>query len=169
MAGVHHHVITEGEQPVRDRVDDRLERAERAPGGAGATVEERVAGEHHAQLGRVQADRARRVPRRVQHLQRGAGDLDGLTVRQRGVGRAGDGGGLTVGKSKITDGFGEFANVYKISDVMGSYATGEAHAGAGASAKAQVMTNGKVSLALAGKGEGWDLGVAFGKFTLTPK
>ena len=79
------------------------------------------------------------------------------------------GGGLTVGKSKITDGFGEFANVYKISDVMGSYATGEAHAGAGASAKAQVMTNGKVSLALAGKGEGWDLGVAFGKFTLTPK
>jgi len=78
------------------------------------------------------------------------------------------GGGLTVGKSKITDGFGEFANVHKISDVFGSYATGEAHAGAGASAKAQVMTNGEVSLALAGKGQGWDLGVAFGKFTITP-
>jgi hypothetical protein len=78
------------------------------------------------------------------------------------------GGGLTVGKSKITDGFGEFANVHTISDVFGSYATGEAHAGAGSSAKAQVMTNGDVSLALAGKGEGWDLGVAFGKFTITP-
>ena len=78
------------------------------------------------------------------------------------------GGGLTVGKSKITNGFGEFANVHTISDVFGSYATGEAHAGAGSSAKAQVMTNGEVSLALAGKGQGWDLGVAFGKFTITP-
>lgn len=78
------------------------------------------------------------------------------------------GGGLTVGKSKITDGFGEFANVYKLSDVMGSYAAAEAHAGAAASAGAQAMTNGKASLALAGKGEGWDLGVAFGKFTISP-
>jgi hypothetical protein len=31
------------------------------------------------------------------------------------------------------------------------------------------MTNGKVSLALAGKGEGWDLGVAFTKFTLSAR
>ena len=100
---------------------------------------------------------------------KGTGMVTCNNGQKQAVSISAKGGGLTVGKSKITDGFGEFANVYKISDVMGSYATGEAHAGAGASAKDQVMTNGKVSLALAGKGEGWDLGVAFGKFTLTPK
>jgi hypothetical protein len=76
------------------------------------------------------------------------------------------GGGLTVGKSKITNGFGEFANVENIRDVLGSYASGEATAAAGKSAIGQAMTNGKVSLALSGKGEGWDLGVAFTKFTI---
>ena len=99
---------------------------------------------------------------------KGTGTVTCDNGQKQAVSISAKGGGLTFGKSKITDGFGEFANVYKISDVMGSYATGEAHAGAGASAKAQVMTNGRVSLALAGKGEGWDLGVAFGKFTLTP-
>ena len=76
------------------------------------------------------------------------------------------GGGLTVGKSKITNGFGEFANVQNIRDVLGSYASAEATAGAKKSAIGQAMTNGKVSLALSGKGKGWDLGVAFSKFTL---
>lgn len=79
------------------------------------------------------------------------------------------GGGLTVGKSKITNGFGEFAEVREIHDVLGSYAAAEAHAGTERSAHAQAMTNGKVSLALAGKGEGWDLGVAFTKFTLSAR
>ncbi|RDZ27583.1 hypothetical protein [Lysobacter silvisoli] len=77
------------------------------------------------------------------------------------------GGGLSFGKSRIDNGVGEFAGVRSISDVLGSYATAEAHAGAVKSSKAQVMTKGEVSLALAGKGEGWDLGVAFGKFTIS--
>ena len=79
------------------------------------------------------------------------------------------GGGLTVGKSKINNGYGEFAEVKHIRDVLGSYAAAEAHAGTQKSAHAQAMTNGKVSLALAGKGEGWDLGVAFTKFTLSAR
>ena len=79
------------------------------------------------------------------------------------------GGGLTVGKSKITNGFGEFADVSNIRDVLGSYASAEATAGASKSAIGQAMTNGKVSLALSGKGEGWDLGVAFSKFTLSAR
>ncbi|RZA29615.1 MAG: hypothetical protein EOP92_36730 [Lysobacteraceae bacterium] len=79
------------------------------------------------------------------------------------------GGGLTVGKSKITNGFGEFANVTNIRDVLGSYASAEATAAASKSAIGQAMTNGKVSLALSGKGEGWDLGVAFSKFTLSAR
>ena len=79
------------------------------------------------------------------------------------------GGGLTVGKSKITNGFGEFAQVDNIRDVLGSYASAEATAAANKSAIGQAMTNGKVSLALSGKGEGWDLGVAFSKFTLSAR
>ncbi|MEH6420496.1 hypothetical protein [Pseudomonas sp. CGJS7] len=77
------------------------------------------------------------------------------------------GGGLTVGKSRIDHGTGEFAGVHGIADTLGSYATAEAHAGAVKSSKAQVMTKGEVSLALAGTGQGWDLGVAFGKFTIS--
>lgn len=77
------------------------------------------------------------------------------------------GGGLTVGKSRITDGRGEFSGVRDINDVFGTYATAEAHAGASRSSKAQVMTKGNVSLAMAGKGEGWDLGIAFGKFVIS--
>jgi len=76
------------------------------------------------------------------------------------------GGGLTVGKYRIDDGFGEFANVSDIREILGSYATAEAHAAAEKSASAQAMTNGDVSLALSGKGEGWSLGVAFSKFTI---
>ena len=76
------------------------------------------------------------------------------------------GGGLSFGKSKIENGTGEFSGVRDIRDVLGTYATAEAHAGAAKSSKAQAMTKGDVSLALAGKGSGWDVGVAFGKFVI---
>lgn len=77
------------------------------------------------------------------------------------------GGGLTFGKSEIRDGQGKFSSVYDIENVLGSYATAGAHAGAVNSAEAMVLTKGPVSLALSGKGQGWDLGVAFGKFTIS--
>jgi hypothetical protein len=77
------------------------------------------------------------------------------------------GGGLTVGKSTIEDGKGEFSGVKGISELLGSYVSAEAHAGAVKSAKAQVMTKGEVSLALSGTGRGWDLGIAFGKLTIS--
>jgi len=76
------------------------------------------------------------------------------------------GGGLSAGKSTIRDGVGEFSGVQSINDVLGSYASAEAHAGAVKSAKGQVVTKGEVSLALSGTGDGWDLGVAVGKFTI---
>ena len=74
------------------------------------------------------------------------------------------GGGLSFGKSQIEDGIGKFSEVYAIEDVIGGYATAEAHAGAGKSAAARVVTKGPISLALSGKGRGWDIGVAFGSF-----
>ncbi len=76
------------------------------------------------------------------------------------------GGGLSVGKSEIRGGRGEFSGVHSINEVLGTYVTAEAHAGMVKSSKAQVMTKGEVSLALAGTGEGVDLGVAFGAFTI---
>ena len=76
------------------------------------------------------------------------------------------GGGLTVGKSTIENGVGEFSGVHSIHELLGTYVTAEAHAGAVKSAKGQVMTKGEVSLALSGTGRGWDLGVAFGKFII---
>ena len=77
------------------------------------------------------------------------------------------GGGLTVGKSHIDNGTGKFTDVHKIDDVLGTYAQGDASIGAGKSGTAQVLTKGTVSLALAGAGEGVDIGVSFGGFTLS--
>jgi hypothetical protein len=79
------------------------------------------------------------------------------------------GGGLTFGKSRIENGIGEFSGVRDIHDIPGAYAAAEAHAGAGKSAHAQVVTKGDISLALSGKGEGWDLGVAFGNFIISAR
>ena len=79
------------------------------------------------------------------------------------------GGGLTFGKSKIEDGIGTFAGVEGIGDVLGTYVSAEAHAGAVKSSKATAMTKGDVSLALAGTGKGFDIGVGFGKFVLEPR
>lgn len=77
------------------------------------------------------------------------------------------GGGLTVGKSTIDHGRGEFTGVSSINDLLGSYISAEAHAGAGKSGGARIMTKGEVSLALGGKGRGWDLGIAFGKLRIS--
>jgi hypothetical protein len=77
------------------------------------------------------------------------------------------GGGLTVGKSTVDEGKGEFSSVNSINDLLGSYASAEAHAGAVKSTEANVMTKGEVSVALSGKGRGWDLGIAFGKLTIS--
>jgi len=77
------------------------------------------------------------------------------------------GGGLTVGKSKITNGRGSFTGAVGINELLGTYASVGAHAGAVKSSNAQVMTKGDVSLALSGTGKGWDLGVDGTAFTIS--
>lgn len=79
------------------------------------------------------------------------------------------GGGLTAGKYKIDDGLGKFSEVADISELLGTYAASAAEAGAVKSSSAGAMTKGEVSLALAGKGTGFNLGISFGKFTITKK
>lgn len=76
------------------------------------------------------------------------------------------GGGPSVGHSTIKNGTGEFSGVDNIKELLGTYVSAEAEAGVVKSAKGQVVTKGPVSLALSGKGEGWEVGVAFGKFQI---
>lgn len=76
------------------------------------------------------------------------------------------GGGPSVGRSTINNGTGEFSGVDDIRELLGTYVSAEAEAGAVKSAKGQVVTKGPVSLALSGTGEGWEVGVAFGKFQI---
>lgn len=76
------------------------------------------------------------------------------------------GGGLTVGKTTIDDGHGDFTGVRSIRDVLGDYAAGSAHAGAVKASEATVVTKGEVSLAITGTGRGWDVGVDLGDFRI---
>jgi len=77
------------------------------------------------------------------------------------------GGGLTAGKSRIDNGIGNFSDIIKITDVLGTYAQADASAGAVKSGTAQVLTKGQVSLAPSGAGQGIDLGVSIGGMTIS--
>lgn len=83
-----------------------------------------------------------------------------VVISARGV-------GITAGKWKITDGTGKFTRVAAIEDVLGSYLAVSGDAGAAKAGTAQALTKGKVSLALAGKGEGFDLGIAISQFKIS--
>lgn len=77
------------------------------------------------------------------------------------------GGGATFGKTDIVEGKGEITNVHSIDEIFGSYAAASAHAAVVKAGDVQVMTKGKVSIALAGHGKGVDLGLDFSKFEIT--
>lgn len=96
----------------------------------------------------------------------GGGTVSCSNGRTYPVNIVANGGGLTVGKYKVEGGTGKFSDVYDVGEIFGSYAQGEANAGLVKSGTAQVLTKGNVSLALAGSGEGVDLGISFGKFTV---
>ncbi|WP_266158519.1 hypothetical protein [Dyella silvatica] len=77
------------------------------------------------------------------------------------------GGGLTAGKYRIDNGTGDITHVRSINDVFGDYAQASAEAGVVKSGTAQILTKGTTSLALAGTGEGVNLGISVGKFTIS--
>ncbi|HEX6850963.1 MAG TPA: hypothetical protein VF139_06115 [Candidatus Polarisedimenticolaceae bacterium] len=76
------------------------------------------------------------------------------------------GGGITFGKTEISNGKGKFSEVTDVNELFGAYGSAEAEAGAVKSSSAQVLTKGTVQLALAGTGEGWSLGVSGAKFEI---
>jgi len=100
---------------------------------------------------------------------KGSGTITCDNGQSFGVEIVSKGGGLTFGKSEIKNGTGKFSEVSDVNELFGAYAQAEAHAGAVKSSAAQVLTKGTVSLALSGVGDGWDVGVDFGKFTITKK
>jgi hypothetical protein len=77
------------------------------------------------------------------------------------------GGGATFGKTEIFNGKAEISGVQSINEIYGSYASAAAHAGVAKAGEVAVMTKGKVSIALAGSGEGVDIGIDFSKFTIS--
>jgi len=96
----------------------------------------------------------------------GRGNITCSNGRSYAVDIVAVGGGLTAGKYRIENGTAKFSDVYDTTELFGSYAQGEANAGVVKSGSAQVLTKGNVSLALAGAGEGVDIGISFGKFTI---
>lgn len=83
-----------------------------------------------------------------------------VAIRAKGI-------GITAGKWKITDGKGTFTRVSRIDDVLGSYLAVSGDVGMAKAGTAQALSKGKVSLALAGKGEGFDVGVAISNFKIS--
>jgi len=81
----------------------------------------------------------------------------------------GKGGGLSVGKFKIKEGRGSFTEVSSIDEVFGKYVATERDAAAAKAADAWAMTKGKVSLALAGTGQGWELGFSVDEVIIEKK
>jgi hypothetical protein len=83
-----------------------------------------------------------------------------VTISAKGI-------GLTAGKWRITEGTGTFTHVAKMDDVLGSYLSLSGNVGAEKAGTAPVLTKGQVSLALAGKGEGFDVGIAISDFKIS--
>jgi hypothetical protein len=64
------------------------------------------------------------------------------------------------------EGGAQFSEVRDLDEVLGTYVSAEGHAGAVKSVEGRVMTKGSVWLSQAGKGRGFDLGFAFGGFSV---
>jgi len=75
--------------------------------------------------------------------------------------------GVTAGKWRIDRGVGRFSDVHDIHEVLGRYLQASANAGLAKSGEAQVLSKGPVQLALAGGGEGVNLCVDIGAFTIS--
>lgn len=77
------------------------------------------------------------------------------------------GAGVAFGKETVLEGEGAFSDVGDISELFGHYVALDADAASGKAADSQVMTKGSVSLALAGKGKGMEVGISFGDFDIS--
>ena len=77
--------------------------------------------------------------------------------------------GAALGTFDVTGGKGAFSAVRDIRDLYGTYAEATANAGVGRSGGARAMVKLRASLSLAGTGQGVNVGVALGGFSIEPK
>ena len=98
---------------------------------------------------------------------RGTGTVSCENGQSASVKIVSHGGGLSFGTEQIREGKGRFSSVEDISSLFGTYFEGVAHAGAGRSVNARGMFKGGASLTLTGMGDGFNLGVAVGGFTIS--
>ncbi len=73
--------------------------------------------------------------------------------------------GFTIGSSEI-DGEGHFSEVKDINEIFGNYVSLGNHFGFIKSIDRQILTKGEVSLALIGKGRGFDIGFTIGDLSI---
>jgi hypothetical protein len=100
---------------------------------------------------------------------KGTGRITCTNGQSANVSLSAHGGGVTFGKFKVIGGKGAFSSVPDIVELYGTYAEVTVHAGAGGSTDARAMAKGDVNLSLAGTGQGVNLGIAFGGFTIQPR
>jgi len=100
---------------------------------------------------------------------KGTGRITCTNGQSANVSLSAHGGGVTFGKFKVIGGKGAFSSVRDIVELYGTYAEATVHAGAGGSTDARAMAKGDVNLSLAGTGQGVNLGIAFGGFTIQPR
>ena len=100
---------------------------------------------------------------------KGSGTVSCQNGQRASVSVVAKGGGVTFGKSEIDNGMEAFSEVKDISEIFGTYVALDGHAGATRSAEGWAMTKGEVSLALYGKGRGFDFGFSVGGFTIERK
>jgi hypothetical protein len=104
----------------------------------------------------------------IYKTQKGTGQIKCSNGQTADVKIVAHGGGVTFGTSKVIDGKGTFSEVADISELYGTYAEADAHAGAGGAVDARVMMKQNVNLTLAGSGQGINVGFAFGSFRIEP-
>ncbi len=88
------------------------------------------------------------------------GERAGVILKSKSI-------GFSIGVSEI-EGTGQFTELKRLSEIYGTFASLEGHAGVTKSAAGQVLTRGIISLALAGEGRGIDIGVTLGGLTILP-
>lgn len=78
------------------------------------------------------------------------------------------GGGPAFGRQRLISGKGTFSGVEDISDLYGGYAEAAVYCGAGGAVEARGLMKSNVSLTLSGTGQGINLGIVFGSFSIRP-
>lgn len=73
--------------------------------------------------------------------------------------------GFTIGYSSI-EGEGYFTEVKNINEILGNYLSLGNHFGINKSVDRQILTSGEISLALTGRGHGFDIGFTIGDLSI---